>query len=185
MLEEPGRCAFPIKEPEKKVAELIDRAHLGADLLSMKAGDRLPRKRYAACAGAWGCALVLAGFAAAWQLSLGESPRAGAGLAVVAAWFLGVASVRRLHDLGRSGWWLLPAAALLPLGLAVLLAAESVPGENRWGENPKGMLRIGDERLLSKLAREARKGSAMDEILTGVEQPGAAGSGAKSEKKNG
>lgn len=182
MAEEPGRCAFPIKEPEKKVAELIDRAHLGADLLSMKAADRLPRKRYAACVGVWGCALVLAGFAAAWQLSIGESPRAGAGLAVVAAWFLGVASVRRLHDLGRSGWWIVPAAALFPLGIAVLLASESVPGENRWGENPKGMLKIGDERLLSKLAREARKGSAMDEILAGGEKGGAEGSATEREK---
>ena len=151
----------------------------------MKAGDRLPRRRYAACVAIWGCALVLAGFAAAWQTSIGESPRAGAGLAVVAAWFLGVASVRRLHDLGRSGWWLVLAAALLPFGLALLLAAESVPGGNRWGENPKGRLKIGDERLLSKLAREARRGSAMDEILTGVEKPGAAGPAADSEKKNG
>lgn len=155
------------------MAEKDTRPQFAADLLSLKPEGRLPRKRYALCLGAWGCGLVLAGFAAAWQMSIGESPRAGAGLGVVAAWFLGAASVRRLHDIGRSGWWLIPAAALLPLGVLALLAVESEPGENRWGENPKGMLRIDDERLLDKLARESRKGSAMDEILSsGPEEKG-------------
>ena len=168
-----------------QVPELIDRENAVKDLLAMKADDRMPRRRYALCAAVWGLALVLAGFAAAWQASIGEPPRAGAGLALVSAWFLGVASVRRLHDLGRSGWWLIAVAAVLPLGLAALLAAESIPGGNRWGENPKGLLRIGDHRLLDKLARGARPGSAMHEILSDGKGPAAQGAPAEGEKRNG
>ena len=49
--------------------------------------------------------------------------------------------VRRLHDIGKSGWWYL--IVLIPLigtiGLIVLLATDSQPGANKYGENPKGM----------------------------------------------
>ncbi len=48
-------------------------------------------------------------------------------------------SIRRLHDTGRSGWWLL--ILLIPLiGAIVLLifmAQDSNPGENQFGPNPK------------------------------------------------
>ncbi len=48
--------------------------------------------------------------------------------------------VRRLHDIGKSGWWLL--IALVPLiGAIVLLifaVMDSQPGENQYGPNPKG-----------------------------------------------
>lgn len=48
-------------------------------------------------------------------------------------------TVRRLHDTGRSGWWLL--LAFLPLvGLVVMLvflASDSEGGPNRFGPNPK------------------------------------------------
>lgn len=48
-------------------------------------------------------------------------------------------SVRRLHDTGRSGWWLL--IGLIPLiGVIVLLVfavQDSKPGQNQYGENPK------------------------------------------------
>ena len=50
---------------------------------------------------------------------------------------LGV-SVRRLHDVGRSGWWLL--LSFVPLvGFLVLLYWDVQPGEpgaNAWGEPP-------------------------------------------------
>jgi uncharacterized membrane protein YhaH (DUF805 family) len=48
-------------------------------------------------------------------------------------------SVRRLHDTNRSGWWLL--VGVLPVvGTLILLritVADSDPGENRFGPNPK------------------------------------------------
>lgn len=47
--------------------------------------------------------------------------------------------VRRLHDTGRTGWWLL--IGLIPLiGAIVLLVffvQDSAPGENAYGANPK------------------------------------------------
>lgn len=50
-------------------------------------------------------------------------------------------TVRRLHDIGRTGWWVL--ICLVPcLGLIVLLVfmcTDSQPGRNMYGENPKGV----------------------------------------------
>ena len=49
-------------------------------------------------------------------------------------------SVRRLHDIDRTGWWVL--IHLVPvIGSVVLLVfavLDSTPGENRFGSNPKG-----------------------------------------------
>jgi len=49
-------------------------------------------------------------------------------------------SVRRLHDTGRSGWWLL--LGLVPvigaIVLLVFMVQDSKPGENEYGANPKG-----------------------------------------------
>ena len=48
---------------------------------------------------------------------------------------------RRLHDTGRSGWWLL--IGLIPLiGIIVLIVffvQDSQPGENEFGANPKAL----------------------------------------------
>jgi uncharacterized membrane protein YhaH (DUF805 family) len=48
-------------------------------------------------------------------------------------------AVRRLHDTGRSGWWIL--IGLVPfvgfIALIVLLAQDSNPGENQFGKSPK------------------------------------------------
>lgn len=48
-------------------------------------------------------------------------------------------TVRRLHDMGRSGWFIL--LALLPgIGMVILLimaAIDSEDGSNEWGPNPK------------------------------------------------
>ena len=47
--------------------------------------------------------------------------------------------IRRLHDVGKSGWFLL--ISLIPLvgviWLIVLLASKSNPGENQYGAEPK------------------------------------------------
>ncbi len=40
--------------------------------------------------------------------------------------------VRRMHDIGRSGWWL-----LIPLVSLVFLCLDSQLGENKYGSNPK------------------------------------------------
>ena len=49
--------------------------------------------------------------------------------------------IRRLHDIGKSGWWIL--ISLIPLigeiWLIILLATDSQPGENQYGPNPKGL----------------------------------------------
>ena len=49
--------------------------------------------------------------------------------------------VRRMHDIGRSGWWWL--IAFIPIiGWIVLLVfccLDSQPGENQYGPNPKGL----------------------------------------------
>jgi uncharacterized membrane protein YhaH (DUF805 family) len=44
---------------------------------------------------------------------------------------LGVA-IRRMHDTGRSGWWI-----LLPFANLVFLCFDSEPGTNKYGPNPK------------------------------------------------
>ena len=48
-------------------------------------------------------------------------------------------SVRRLHDIDRTGWWVL--IALVPVVGAIVLivfhALDSTPGPNRYGPNPK------------------------------------------------
>ena len=50
-------------------------------------------------------------------------------------------SVRRLHDIGKSGWMLL--ILLIPLigiiWLLILFVINSDPGENKYGPNPKGV----------------------------------------------
>lgn len=48
---------------------------------------------------------------------------------------------RRLHDTGRSAWWLL--LGLIPvigwIILIVFFATDSTPGDNKYGPNPKGV----------------------------------------------
>lgn len=55
-------------------------------------------------------------------------------------------AVRRLHDVGKSGWWIL--IGIIPIigtiWIIVLLATDSTPGENKWGPNPKGIGNLSD-----------------------------------------
>ena len=50
-------------------------------------------------------------------------------------------ALRRLHDIGKSGWWIL--IGLIPLVGEILLiiwfCQDSQPGSNQYGPNPKGM----------------------------------------------
>ncbi len=41
-------------------------------------------------------------------------------------------SVRRLHDVGRSGWWV-----LVPFVSVVMCCFDSQEGQNKYGANPK------------------------------------------------
>lgn len=50
-------------------------------------------------------------------------------------------AVRRLHDTGRSGWWLL--IVFIPVIGAIIViivdCLDSQPGDNQYGPNPKGV----------------------------------------------
>ncbi len=74
------------------------------------------------------------------------SPLGWATLVLLMVYALGVllpglaVTIRRLHDTGRSGWWLL--ISLIPnVGFIVLLVItlqDGQPGDNKWGPDPKG-----------------------------------------------
>ncbi len=85
------------------------------------------------------CSIVLSLVFSLISESLGHTVQAIFGLALLLP-SLGV-SVRRLHDIGKSGWWLL--LALIPfIGAVVLLVfaiLDSQPGSNQYGPNPKGL----------------------------------------------
>lgn len=61
--------------------------------------------------------------------------------------------LRRLHDIGKSGWYFF--LVLFPfigwLWLLVLLCMEGEPKANKWGENPKGM---GNDQLINQIGLE-------------------------------
>ena len=48
------------------------------------------------------------------------------------------AGIRRMHDTGRSGWWV-----LLPIGNLVFWAGDSQPGDNQYGPSPKAIAGYG------------------------------------------
>jgi uncharacterized membrane protein YhaH (DUF805 family) len=82
-------------------------------------------------------------------------------------------SVRRLHDIGKSGWYLLivliPIAG--PIWFLVLMCLDSQPGDNKYGPNPKGEsgTSIADYDKAIKLAPDSadayyNRGDAYDEM---------------------
>jgi uncharacterized membrane protein YhaH (DUF805 family) len=62
-------------------------------------------------------------------------------------------SVRRLHDLGKSGAWffinLIPFVG--PLWFLILTCMEGENRQNNWGENPKG---VGNDLSISQIGKE-------------------------------
>ena len=75
------------------------------------------------------------------MLGLGQNMVMVLGLLYTAAVFVPslAVGVRRLHDTGRSGWWLL--IILVPfigaIALLVFAVQDSQPGSNAYGKNPK------------------------------------------------
>ncbi|MFG2379180.1 DUF805 domain-containing protein [Streptomyces sp. NPDC048504] len=71
--------------------------------------------------------------------------KAPALFAVLGIFYVGIllpslaVGVRRLHDTGRSGWWLLFGIVPLagPITLLVFACTDSQPGANEYGPNPK------------------------------------------------
>lgn len=68
-----------------------------------------------------------------------------AGIALLGVFYLAIllpslaVGVRRLHDTGRSGWWLLFGLVPLagPITMLVFACLDSQPGPNKYGPNPK------------------------------------------------
>lgn len=54
--------------------------------------------------------------------------------------------VRRMHDVGKSGWYL-----LIPIYSLILALTDSEEGDNKWGENPKG---IGNNKAIDQIGTE-------------------------------
>lgn len=55
-------------------------------------------------------------------------------LLIPAIWFILAQGVKRSHDAGTSGWFI-----LIPFYPLYLLFADSEHGSNKWGNNPKGI----------------------------------------------
>ena len=83
----------------------------------------------------WGFVVgILAGVIGEWALMLSYIPTIAFFVPNLAV------AVRRLHDVGRSGWWLL--ISLTIIGIFVLLywyVQDSEPGVNEYGPNPKSV----------------------------------------------
>ena len=70
-----------------------------------------------------------------------EGPGVIGGLYILATLIPNIAvSIRRVHDVGKSGWWLLILFVPFIGGILLLyyLVKDSDPGQNQYGPNPKG-----------------------------------------------
>jgi uncharacterized membrane protein YhaH (DUF805 family) len=93
--------------------------------------------------------LGILAFAAIALMGRSSSNSAAVLLVVAPIWLYGLAviipglavSVRRLHDTGRSGWFILVAFIPFVGGIILLVftCMDSQPGPNLYGPNPKGV----------------------------------------------
>lgn len=84
--------------------------------------------------------LILCGFAFSADGASIEIIRISAGLYVLLIFVPALScSIRRLHDIGFSGWWVLIGLVPSVGGLALLVfhVLDSEPGSNKYGPNPK------------------------------------------------
>ncbi|MFJ9901793.1 DUF805 domain-containing protein [Streptomyces sp. NPDC101152] len=78
-------------------------------------------------------------------LAIISSASKSAGIALLVIFYLAIllpslaVGIRRLHDTGRSGWWLLFGIVPLVGGITLLVftCLDSQPGPNKYGPNPK------------------------------------------------
>jgi uncharacterized membrane protein YhaH (DUF805 family) len=100
---------------------------------------RLPRLRrrtfWCATLGIWSVF-----FAVREVLALERLPLTATGWAALALVLIGAVAVARLHDRGRSGWWL--AAVIVPVAGALWLAWElalrrGTSHATAWGDDPR------------------------------------------------
>lgn len=86
----------------------------------------------------WWYLFSLIVFAVAFAIDLGLGTRIVSGLATLALLLPNLAIlVRRLHDTGHSGWWIL--ISLVPLIGAIVLLVFTVQASeppNKWGDGP-------------------------------------------------
>ena len=54
--------------------------------------------------------------------------------------------VRRMHDVGKSGWYL-----LIPFYNLILACTDSENAPNKWGDNPKG---TGNDQAINNIGKE-------------------------------
>ena len=100
----------------------------------------------------WNCLIYLGYFILATGLTAMGGRRGAGAIAVmmfVPLWAYAVAiivpslavSVRRLHDTGKSGWWILIGLVPFVGGIIclVFMCMDSQPGQNEYGPNPKGV----------------------------------------------
>jgi uncharacterized membrane protein YhaH (DUF805 family) len=77
-------------------------------------------------------------------------------------------TVRRLHDVGKSGWFyfivLIPIIGVI--WLLVLLFTDSQSGTNKWGNNPKSILKNNEKIEKSLTQKENKQTKIKEEILT-------------------
>lgn len=67
-------------------------------------------------------------------------------LIIISYWFLLCQSIKRSHDLGNSGWYI-----LIPFYGFLLLFSNGEYGENKYGPNPKG---IGNKDEIDDIGKE-------------------------------
>ncbi|MGW2524316.1 DUF805 domain-containing protein [Streptomyces sp. NPDC001617] len=109
-----------------------------------------PLKKYAQFSGRsrraeyWQYALVI-GIAYVVLMVLALASKSSVVFGLIAVFYLGIlvpslaVGVRRLHDTGKSGWWLLFGIVPLVGGITLLVftCLDSQPGPNQYGPNPK------------------------------------------------
>ena len=77
-------------------------------------------------------------------------------------------TVRRLHDVGKSGWFYF--IVLIPIigaiWLLVLLFTDSQSGTNKWGDNPKSTLKNNEEIEKQIIQKENKQPEIKTELIT-------------------